>query len=267
MEWGADEALDDAPVDRLRPEPPSPRLAGAPAIVRPRVAEAAAGTRATPAERALAVAGQASSLEALRDAIAAFDGCALRDTASHLVFAEGNPASATLIIGDPPGREEDRSGHPFAGPDGALLDQMLASVGLDRGSLMLTPLLPWRPPGGRPPNAAEIAICLPFLHRLIGILAPRRLMLFGGTAARTLLPPALARRRQAPEWADVSIPALRQPFSVLVLPSLAEMQKNSIAPSRRVDRNAPATAGDRRRPSVNVMPHGSRKSLKSCWTV
>ena len=79
-----------------------------------------------------------------------FDGCALRDTASNLVFAEGDPASTTLIIGEPPGREEDRSGHPFAGAEGQLLDQMLASIGLTRAELMLTPLLPWRPPGGRP---------------------------------------------------------------------------------------------------------------------
>ncbi len=79
------------------------------------------------------LAGRRATLDDLRAALAAFDGCALRDTASNLVFAEGDPASTTLIIGEPPGREEDRSGHPFAGPEGALLDQMLASIGLDRG--------------------------------------------------------------------------------------------------------------------------------------
>jgi DNA polymerase len=228
IEWGADEALDPEPVDHLRPvvQTPGPTRPLGPAIVRSTTADTPIASRGTPAEQAIAIAGQAASLDALREALAAFDGCALRDTASHLVFAEGNPASTTLIIGEPPGREEDRTGHPFAGPDGALLDQMLGSIGVDRGSVMLTPLLPWRPPGGRPPNPAEIAICLPFLHRLIGLLEPRRLLLFGGTAARTLLPPALARRRPTPEWTGFSIPGLRSPLSVLVLPSLSEMQKS-----------------------------------------
>ena len=124
------------------------------AAKRPRGIEPPKGT---PGEQALALAGQAATLDDLRAALAGFDGCALRDTASNLVFAEGDPASTTLIIGEPPGREEDRSGHPFAGPEGQLLDQMLASIRLTRAELMLTPLLPWRPPGGRPPSPGEIA--------------------------------------------------------------------------------------------------------------
>ncbi len=221
MEWGADEALDPEPLDRLRPLQPA-----TPAPIRPAVAVPAADQpRATPAVRAAAVAAEAATLEALREAIAGFDGCALRDTASHLVFGEGDPASTTLIVGEAPGREEDRGGHPFAGPDGLLLDQMLASIGLDRGRLMLTPLLPWRPPGGRPPNANEVAICLPFLHRLITLQSPRRLVLFGGSAARALLPATLARRRTVPAWLDCGMQGVHQPLPVLNLPSLAEMQK------------------------------------------
>ena len=228
IEWGADEALDSDPIDRLRvvARPPTDAVTPrAPLVLRAPQAEPATGVRDTPAQRAAFIAGQAATIEALRDAIAAFDGCALRDTASHLVFAEGDAASTTLIIGEPPGREEDRTGHPFAGPDGVLLDQMLGTVGLDRRMFMVTPLLPWRPPGGRPPNAAEIAICLPFLHRLIGLLQPRRLVLFGGNAARAVLPPTLARRRPTPEWANFSISAMQKTLAILVLPSLIEMQK------------------------------------------
>jgi uracil-DNA glycosylase len=261
LEWGADEALEPEPANRLHPVEPSlqvarpplrplvaplgvpplgvPPLGVAPLGVAPLgVATLAAATlaadqpRLTPAHRAVALAGQAANLNELRDTLASFDGCALRDTASNLVFAEGDAASTTLIIGEPPGREEDRSGHPFAGPDGVLLDQMLASIGLDRRRLMLTPLLPWRPPGGRPPNAVELAICLPFLHRLIVLLDVSRLVLFGGSAGRALLSPAQTRRRQVPGWVDCRIPELQKTLPSILLPSLGEMQKT--LPLRRV---------------------------------
>ncbi len=223
LEWGADEAIALEPLDRFRVpdvQPPEPRP-----VVRP-VATAPEPQAGTPAERALGLAGRAATLDELRAALAAFDGCALRDTASNPVFAEGDPASATLIIGEPPGREEDRSGHPFAGPEGALLDQMLASIGLNRAGLMLTPLLPWRPPGGRPVNPGELAVCLPFLHRLIVLLQPRRLVIFGGTASRAVLMPATARRRPAPGWTEARIPGLARTLPALALPGMAEMLKH-----------------------------------------
>jgi uracil-DNA glycosylase family 4 len=225
VEWGADEAIDPEPLDRLRPVEATPV-----AVPRPVIATVPA-PKGTPAERALALAGQSASLDDLRAALAGFDGCALRDTASNLVFAEGDLASTTLIVGEAPGREEDRGGHPFAGPEGQLLDQMLASIGLTRGELMLTPLLPWRPPGGRPPSPVEIALCLPFLHRLIALLKPHRLVLFGGTAARALLPQTPGRRRTSRVWIDSSIPGLPGTLPTLPLPGLAEMLKNP--PSRR----------------------------------
>jgi len=212
IEWGADEALDEAPVDRLRvvaPAPPGPlsqSVAPPPPIPLPQ----GEGGVQTPAERALRSATAATTLEQLRSAIAAFDGCALRDTASNLVFAEGNPAASLLVIGDPPGAPEDRSGTPFAGPGGAYLDRMLASVGLQRGNLLLSHLIPWRPPGDRPPSAGELALCLPFLLRLIAIAAPRRLLLLGPLVARSLLPQTASRRRQRGAWIDttVGMPAL-----------------------------------------------------------
>ncbi len=223
VEWGADEAMEAFPVDRMPSARPKP--AAAPRPVATPAAAKIATPRGAPAEQAVALAGQASTIEELRAALADFDGCALRDTASNLVFAEGDPASATLFIGEPPGREEDRGGHPFAGVEGQLLDQMLASLGMQRSALMLAPLVPWRPPGGRPVNATELALCLPFLHRLITLLQPQRAVLFGGTAARALLPPAASRRRTPRAWVELRAPGSTQGLPALALPSLGEMLK------------------------------------------
>jgi DNA polymerase len=208
IEWGADEALEDAPVDRIHglvSPAPLPRRSLSRAA-----GEGGAPTRSSPAERALQKAAGASTLEELRAAIAAFDGCALRDTASHLVFAEGNPEASLLVIGEPPGADDDRSGTVLVGAAGAYLDHMLGSIGSQREELLLTPLIPWRPPGDRPPNPSELALCLPFLHRLIAIVAPRRLLLLGMLAARSLLPQSASRRRPRGAWMDTAdgVPAL-----------------------------------------------------------
>lgn len=222
IEWGADESLSPDPIDRLtaaaRPRPAAERRS--PTLVVRTQPPPPAGTAA---ERALAAAGAAQTLDELRAAIAAYDGCMLKQTASHLVFAEGNPESAILLVGDPPGREEDRSGHPFAGPEGQLLDQMLASIGLPREGLMLTPLIPWRPPGGRPANPGELALLLPFLHRLIALHLPARVVILGGVAARTLLgqPP----RRGAADWVEMRVPGVQAAIPALLMPGLAEMLK------------------------------------------
>ena len=240
IEWGADEALEEAPVDRLRdvrplPPPPTPlpqrddretppplagggRGEGAPPAPTP--------PRASTAERAFASAAAAATLDALRAAIAEFDGCALRDTASNLVFAEGDPSADVLMIGEPPGPDEDRSGAPCAGLGGAYLDRMLASIGLQRSQLMLAPLIPWRPPGDRPPNPTELTICLPFLHRLIALLGPRRVVLFGAQPARALPPQTASRRRPRGTWIDTPIPGLPHTIPALPTFSPAELMRS-----------------------------------------
>src|SRR5258708_16007333 len=183
MEWGADEALDETPVDRLRP------VAVVPApLTRARVvAERPVSSAGTPVERAIRAAAQADSLDALRAAIAGFEGCPLRAMATNMVFATGDPDAGLLLIGGAPGADEDRSGLPFSGPEGALLDQMLGSVGLKREALLLAPLIPWRPPGGRVPNPGELQLYRPFLMRLIALAAPSRIALFRALTASTVL--------------------------------------------------------------------------------
>jgi DNA polymerase len=214
MEWGADEALEEAPIDRLRPTAPPRRVAppDRPAM-HPAQPE---GVRPSADAAATLAALRAATLAALRAAIAAFDGCALRATASNLVFADGDPGSGLLIVGDAPSSDEDRSGRAFDGPAGAYLERMLGSIGLNRGNVLLTPLIPWRPPGGRPPSPAEIAACLPFLHRLIVLAGPRRMVLLGGLAARTLL--GTAPRKRTPTWAAATVPGRPAPLPALVVP-------------------------------------------------
>jgi DNA polymerase len=98
---------------------------------------------------------------------------------------------------------------------------MLRSVGLDRGTVCLAPLMPWRPPGDRPPSPVEIATCLPFLHRMIELLAPRRIVALGPLPARALLGATPMRRRASPVWQDATVPGNAVPIPALTMPSPA----------------------------------------------
>lgn len=136
---------------------------------------------------ARSIAASCSTLAELEAALAAFDGCALKETAKQLCFADGNPNARLMLIGEAPGAEEDRQGKPFVGPSGQLLDRMLAEIGLDRRHYWITNVIFWRPPGNRPPTSGEIAVCQPFLERQIEILDPAFILFVGGIAAKALL--------------------------------------------------------------------------------
>ncbi|MGH7044463.1 MAG: uracil-DNA glycosylase [Acetobacteraceae bacterium] len=259
IEFGADEALEDAPVDRRHPgAPPADALAEdtapARAALRPSVPPPSADRRsgdhpsggrssgdrvalarpdtALPAARIAAeLAAAADTLSALRAAIAAFDGCALKATAANLVFAEGDPDAGLLLIGEAPNDADDRAGRPFAGPAGAYLDKMLASIGLDRSRLLLAPLVPWRPPGDRPPSPAERAACRPFLHRLIVLVRPRRVVLLGPLASQDLLGSGLGRRGTREAWRALAAPPL-DPIPALAAQDPGFLLRNP-GPARR----------------------------------
>jgi len=136
---------------------------------------------------ARASAKGAASLEELRAILERFEGCALRSTATQLVFADGNPHARLMLVGEAPGRDEDLEGLPFVGRSGKLLDRMLAAIGLDRKSSYIANIVPWRPPGNRKPTPQEAAICLPFLLRQIELVDPDVLVCLGDSAAQTLL--------------------------------------------------------------------------------
>lgn len=171
-----------------RPRPTLPPRAGqAPAVAaRPNAAAATAPDDATVSAKVLAAG--ASTLEELREALARFEGCALKATAKNLVFADGNPEGRVMIVGEAPGADEDRVGLPFVGRSGQLLDRMLAAIGLDRQTdVYIANVLPWRPPGNRTPTPQEVSICLPFIQRQIQLADPDILICVGGPSAQGLL--------------------------------------------------------------------------------
>ncbi len=214
LEWGADEALLDAAQDRRAPLASTP---AAPPTALRSLSPALPALPAGPAEAAR-LAAAADSLDALRATMDGFTGCALRDTATQLVFADGADDARLMLIGEAPGGEEDRGGRPFIGPAGQLLDKMLASIGLDRGKVRIVNIVPWRPPGNRNPTDSEVAVCLPFLHRHIALIRPDILVLLGAVAAKAMLPPpqrSLGIRRVRGAWETLEIPGLETPLPCL----------------------------------------------------
>jgi DNA polymerase len=139
------------------------------------------------ATAARAAARSAATLDELRAILDRFDGCALRTTATRLVFAAGSPQARVMFVGEAPGREEDLEGLPFVGRSGKLLDRMMAAIGLDRSSAYIANIIPWRPPGNRTPTPQESAICLPFTLRQIELVDPDVLVCLGLPSAQTLL--------------------------------------------------------------------------------
>jgi DNA polymerase len=129
----------------------------------------------------------AASLDELRTVLDGFTGCALRATATQLVFADGNPQARVMFVGEAPGRDEDIEGRPFVGRSGRLLDLMLAAIGLDRSSVYIANIVPWRPPGNRTPTPQELSICLPFTLRQIELAHPDVLVCLGNPSTQTLL--------------------------------------------------------------------------------
>ncbi len=137
--------------------------------------------------KAVALSASATTLDELRSAIEGFDGCNLKFTARSTVFCDGNPSARIMLIGEAPGRDEDAQGLPFVGKSGQLLNKMLAAIGLDRTSVYISNVLPWRPPGNRTPSPAETEICRPFIEKHIELARPDIIVLIGGSSSKTLL--------------------------------------------------------------------------------
>lgn len=190
VEAGADEACGDVPVNRYELAVEAPKVAApAKAAVSSPPASQSAGD---PVAVARALAAAAQTLDDLREAMADFDLCELKRGARNTVFSDGNPSARVLVLGEAPGREEDLEGRPFVGRAGQLLDRMFAAIGLSRTSpdaetsLYITNVMPWRPPGNRDPEAAEIAMMRPFVERHIALADPEVIVVMGNTPLEAL---------------------------------------------------------------------------------
>jgi uracil-DNA glycosylase family 4 len=259
LESGVDCTLAEEPVDRLA----EPELTAAPAPVRepatlrparemPFTAPAVPRSEIAPApEAAVASAREAArtapTLEALRALLQNFEGCALKNTATQLVFADGNPEAHIMFVGEAPGRDEDIEGLPFVGRSGKLLDRMIAAIGLDRSKAYIANVIPWRPPGNRTPTPQETQICLPFIQRQIELVNPDVLVTLGNPSTQTLLQTRDGIMKTRGKWFDydtgtrtIRAMATFHPAYLLRSPSYKRMSWQDLRAIAKVLEQAPS---------------------------
>lgn len=221
VEAGADEAIAEQPVNRLVAKAQiAPLPAAIPARPVPARAPAPLPLEGDAIGTAQAAAAAATSLAELKAALEAFDGCALKRTATNTVFADGVAEGRVMLIGEAPGRDEDRIGKPFVGRAGQLLDKMLASIALDRKSnAYITNVINWRPPDNRDPTPEEAAACLPFLRRHIELAQPKLIILLGAVAARHVVGVTDGIMRLRGRWLEYRIGDVMVPLMPTLHPA------------------------------------------------
>ena len=168
-------------------------------------------------------------LESLRAAAAGCRGCGLWADATQTVFGEGAAGAEVVLVGEQPGDVEDRTGRPFVGPAGRLLDEALAEAGIDRELAYVTNVVKhfkWVRRGKvrlhQKPNAEEVHACRPWLEAELSVVRPRVLVLLGATAAQALLGPAFRVTRHRGRFVDSDLAprvlATVHPSSILRAP-------------------------------------------------
>lgn len=174
-----------------------------------------------------------TSLDVLKEAVESFDGCALKHTAMHTVFSDGNPHASIMLVGEAPGADEDRQGKPFVGMSGQLLTKIFETAGFNRArDLYITNVIPWRPAGNRQPTPYEIRLCLPFLLRHIELVQPKILVLVGGTAVKALLGDGEGITKLRGQWKSFQTPHMTHPIQLIAIYHPAYLLRS---PSRKRD--------------------------------
>jgi DNA polymerase len=206
-----------APPPERAPRPSAP----APAPSRPAAATVAVSDREAEAN-ARAEARRARSLDELHELLKNFDGCGLKATAKNLCFYRGARQARVMVIGEAPGRDEDRAGVPFVGRAGQLLDRMLAAIGLSEADTHITNVVYWRPPGNRVPTPQETLICRPFLERQIRLVQPEVIVTVGGAAAKLVLETTQGIMKVRGKWGRLELAgeAGEAPTAFEVMPTL-----------------------------------------------
>jgi len=228
-EMGADEIIGEEPVNRSVPALPSasslPKKMPAPAIATVAAPKTVSAARPALQAQPTGAGADVSRLQSLSDieaALAGFDACPLKKTATRLCYADGNPQARVMLIGEAPGRDEDIQGKPFVGKSGQLLDRMLAAIGLSRqsadreSSVFITNVIFWRPPGNRTPTEAETQMCLPFLMKTIEVQKPDFIVCLGATPAHRLTGKTEGILKMRGKWTSANVSGR----SISLLPTL-----------------------------------------------
>ena len=220
--WGPAEDRSAARAEKTSPRGPDDDPEAASAVA----AAPASDVRGSPTRRAAEprMAGAPGVWRVLADEAAGCTACALCAGRTRSVFGTGHPQADWLILGDAPEADDDRSGEPFAGRTGRLLDNMLGAVGLSRAEapagrrVYLTQAVKCHPPNGRAPEAAELAACEPFLRRQVALVQPRVIVALGRAAAQALLgsaEPIGRLRGRVHRYAGVPVVATHHPLFLL----------------------------------------------------
>ena len=176
-------------------------------------------------------AGDPSDLQSLRsieEIVKSCRACNLCETRRNTVFGSGSATADWLLVGEAPGAEEDKQGLPFVGRAGQLLNNMLSSLGLDRGDAYIANVLKCRPPRNRDPMGEEVRKCEPYLHQQIGNIQPRIIIAMGRFAAQSLLKdttPISRLRGQVHEYEKFGIPLIATYHPAYLLRSPLEKRK------------------------------------------
>ena len=147
-------------------------------------------------------ADKAEDLERLKKSIGAIKNCTLKNSATNIVFSDGNPKSKIMLVGEAPGSNEDQEGLPFVGRAGALLDKMLASINLNRKNVYISNIINYRPPENRRPTDEEVNRYMPFIKKHIEIINPKILVLLGSTAMNALIGNDIVISKARGKWID-----------------------------------------------------------------
>ena len=191
-------------------------VAPAAAVVEMKPAAVEAGpARAAPAARDRGAAQRAlDELRARYEADAPHKSFVTAFT--NIVFGEGDPCARLMFIGEAPGEEEDKTGRPFVGRAGQLLNKMIAAMGLKREDVYIANVLKTRPPNNATPTSEEAALCAPYLFEQVAIIAPEAIVSLGLPATRTLLNTTDSMGRLRSRWASFTDPTGR---AVPVMPT------------------------------------------------
>ena len=215
LDWWAAQGVEvpDLPKSQSKPQSrsqsrsqsrPEPVPANAKPVGAETEVEPAPGLETAPSGDPEALAASARTLDQLKAVLDGFDAGALTAGARQAVFARGDPAARIMIVGEAPGRDEDRHGKPFVGRSGQLLDKMMGAIGLAESGFYVTNVVNWRPEKNRTPTQAEIRLCQPFLFRHIELQDPDILLLTGNVPLKALTGET-GIMRQRGHWRDVEV--------------------------------------------------------------